>query len=308
MPNVTIYNFKTQQKAVIPQEELAPGWVKLAVPNNAAKGEEILWVDPAELKPGHLSLDEGRLRLLREIQQTLWEVYPLSFEGWEATIRLSPHPNSATAAWRWVAYHLGRVTNSGRFRKARKQDLFEFLLALNRGRVVEVPGLSEQEAGVLLDMCQHTPLEFFGGETQAITKRLGWNPHDNYAFSFRCVGSLDEFRDLTATADVIVALDYVSGDLEVLFGRERLVMVSITQPVEQPQPRVTDTMFGRGKLPSIMPKLRWALFGLYFDAEFKRDPNATEFDAICAAVLSAKGNYWVNGKQRFAQPPAARAS
>jgi hypothetical protein len=309
MPKITLYNFKTKQRTLIPLEELAPGWIQINLRNDTGE-DETVWVNQAELKLGvirHPPFDEDRRRVIRDIQLAFREVDPSSPEKWELDFRCDADPDAEIALWRWMAYSYKRLTRAGLFNLTRKRDLRQLLLAWvstrNIQAVLATAPLAEMrkpEARKLLEMFRTTPLEFFGGATLRLAQMAQWNPRQLHAHHYLSVQGPDEFRLLVGQARIIVAIDYASGDVQVLFGCEHLPSLEMTpggQAEAQPQ-HLLDAASGSGGFTTSGWQADPVFFALNFDRQVRGADGTTEFGHICATVCALKGTFWVDFEQQ----------
>src|SRR5690349_5054197 len=101
---VRVFDSDTGKITTIPAAELAPGMVRITV--QGMEGE--FWADASKLKQSpyrHPPFSEEVRDILRNIQQALEEVYPLSLEQWEDGFRRDTNAEREIAFWQ----HLSRV-------------------------------------------------------------------------------------------------------------------------------------------------------------------------------------------------------
>lgn len=315
MPNVTIYSFRTKQRTVVPLAELAPGWIKARLASETGGPDEIVWVNPKEAPQEsivrHPPFDEARRRIIRDIQGVFYEVRPATFEDWELGFRCDLDPDAEITLWRWMADRFTRLTSAKRLTRAKKKDLLQLLLAWVSCRNVDevvasllpLPAMSEAEARELLSLFPHTPLDFFGGATQKLAEILELDQRRTPALDFGCIRSLEDFRAATDLADLIVAVDYRTGDFEIVFGCDRLPGFSGGElPKSDTTTSLVDPLAGTGKwcLSQREEGLAAVMIALDFDAD--NAPCGTRLEALCAAVIATKGCCWLGGEKHTYTP------
>jgi len=139
--------------------------------------------------------------------------------------------------------------------------------------------ISEPEAKSILEHCRTTPLEFFGGQSAQFVEDLRLNLHELHALDYATVRSVAEFRGLAGPADVIVAVDFASGDVQLLYG----CLNSLAAAQEG------HSQLGRG--------CHFIFFALDFDKDTPGVEGATELEHFAASVVTVKGSCWINGEQ-----------
>jgi hypothetical protein len=292
MSNVTLYSFKTGQRRIIPIEELAPGWIQinLRADSNSGLPDETVWVEESEVsttrKVRHSHLTKIQRQQIAEIRMAFQQVRPLSQKEWEYGFKCDEHPDVEIAHWRWLAHKmkcLGGLSGS----VVRGRDLLKLLLnwiSTRNARSVSLTtlplsGIPEAEARDILMSCQMTPIEFFGGRARELARKAGRDAKQAHALDFHCMGSMDEFRAIIEPADVIIGIDYVSGDVETVYGFRQLTAIAEDLELQQ--------------------VLRLVYFSLHFDGLAGGVDGGTQLERFCAAVAHVKGSYSINGEEHF---------
>src|SRR5437867_3265790 len=105
---VRVYDLDTGDITTIPAAELAPGMVSATI-----KGMEgQFWVEASKLNQGpyrHPPFSEEVRGMLRNIQQILQEVYPLTLEQWEDGFRRDTNAEREIAAWVYLSHIYSQV-------------------------------------------------------------------------------------------------------------------------------------------------------------------------------------------------------
>jgi hypothetical protein len=133
-----------------------------------------------------------------------------------------------------------------------------------------------------------------------MVQMMQWNPRQLCAVHYRSIRTLDEFRTFVGTAAVIIAIDYASGDLQVLFGCEHFLETKWVGQAEAQLHHVLDAGVGGGGFKIIGGRQPNGVvfFALNFDRPVPGEVGGTEFDHICAAVWNVKGTFWVDFEQQ----------
>jgi integrase len=182
--------------------------------------------------------------------------------------------NNASADWRTmilVGLYTGfRLSDAATLTwantQARKMDYFRLCLnwstAKSKDLVLESTQLDElprEEAAKILDTLRVFPAEFFGGDFAK--RRPGAR-----AWDYSTITSLDEFKEMAAPAGVISAVDWATGFVALIHGREALMKISKGDAVE--------------------------MYTLAFAIDFESDQR----EHLLAAVVATKGSAEWNGE------------
>jgi len=155
-PRVQIYDPDTHSLSTIPARELAPGMVRAHV--TGIDGD--CWIDPSKLKQSeyrHPPFDEEVRKYLREIKDTLDEVYSLTLDEWEDGFRRDTTAEREIAIWLHIAEKYRECTSGKQLNLAEKQDVFKIVLSCAnnpRDQVLTVAGvttLSRPEAEEIVE-------------------------------------------------------------------------------------------------------------------------------------------------------------
>src|SRR5260370_6276578 len=207
------------------------------------------------------------------------------------------HPEREIRRWRVLAHWYRQLTTSatvmpaedGEFRLSMaeylghsltpglKRDIFRLLLIWSNTDTAEealavtlpFPELPEAAARQILDSCQYIPADFFGGKLSQILRIFEIRPDQN-VITYAALKCLDGFKAKAERADVIVAVDWVTGDTEFVYGVDTL-----KAPLSEPQVEPKEVCF------------------VWFAIDFKSE----ELNHLLAPVLATKGHYYYNGER-----------
>jgi hypothetical protein len=288
--------------------ELAPGLIKCRLePGNELVWVNPSEVEQGELRQP--PFDVAHREIFRKIKDALDEVHPLTLEQWELGFRRDTNPRVEIRKWRWLAYMYSKLTRPARrttgvcktlvfpqhgVGKTRvfldqglfasnmslslKRDIFRLLLVWTyTGDVEEVLAttlpfaeLSEQTARQILDACQFIPAEFFGGNLIQMLGIVGLSAELS-VIDYITLKSVDDFNTKTELADIIVAVDWPTGDTEVVYGVDTIRTLALADPNSKPK------------------TLGFVCFAIDFDGE--------ELNHLLASVLESRGHYYYNGER-----------
>jgi hypothetical protein len=126
--NVKFYDFKTKKVTEMPEDELAPGCVKIKIvglegeyfTNNVPNSKN----DPLK----HPAFTGELKEQVERIEQVFQEVYPQSFPDWEKGFRQDQNPEKEIALWLLMAEHYLYHTQERDLPIAAKKDYFAVIL------------------------------------------------------------------------------------------------------------------------------------------------------------------------------------
>jgi hypothetical protein len=161
-------------------------------------------------------------RILRQITRDLAELSPFTPEEFEILFRWYGDPHKKLGIWHKIAFQYKRCIASGTPSENRKQDYLELCYGwqcneadgLGKDGVVEATALREmtrQEARELLDSLSVVPSKCLGGP---FAKQFP----DMVALDFTSICSPEGFKTAVKHADMILALDWLYGDSQWIYG------------------------------------------------------------------------------------------
>lgn len=229
MKHVKVYNSAKRTKQVIPVAELAQGMVPCQTPDGSNA-----WIDALTVtirtSPVHPPFDQSRRSILKNLKDTLEEVYHCTLEEWELGFRRDENPEREIRLWQWIADRYRHLVGTSVVSLKRKRDYFRLCVQwINCKNVeeavasIELAELSCDEARRLLRSFVTTPTGFFGLGNLFPTAEV---------IDYSAIGSLEEFRALAEPASVIFAVDWLGKGSEVVFGSDSLRSIAESQRAE----------------------------------------------------------------------------
>jgi hypothetical protein len=162
---VTLYDFKTKLRTLIPEDELSPGTVQVRI-----EGDDTpVYVDAAQLKQGeylHPPFAQDIREILKALARDLADVRPLSYSDWEDGFRRDHNPEREIASWIHLAAVLETVTSEFKLSSFQRKACFTVLIACSTGPKETVRQRSEDKT--LESVVTETAIRYFyeGGYTK----------------------------------------------------------------------------------------------------------------------------------------------
>jgi len=152
---VNVYDFQTKRTSTIPAAELAPGMVRVQL-----EGGEVVWAKATDLKQGPFRHPpfEGEARdLVVQIQKSLEEVYPHTYEFWEDGFRRDANAEREIALWLHISRIHGEFAKTRTTSLAERREAFKVLVGCSTGtkdtalQTVQLLSLSRSDAELLVE-------------------------------------------------------------------------------------------------------------------------------------------------------------
>ena len=127
---VKVYDVATGITTTIPASELAAGMVRIRLNGS----DEVLWADAAELDAAqgphrHPPFSGARREKVLYIEQSLRDVYPMTYEAWEDGFRCDLHVDQEIDIWVCVSRYLNDFIEQRHPTSDQRQEAFEILAA-----------------------------------------------------------------------------------------------------------------------------------------------------------------------------------
>jgi hypothetical protein len=163
METVLFYDVESRRVVRIPVSELRPGAVQARVQGI----DEIVWVVPEQLKEGplrHGPFPEEVRAVIRQIQETFAEFYPLSLEEWEDGFRRDANPAQEIAIWSHAATVYREFVEAEERTAEQRQDAYRVVVSCMTAspdtvwHVIQLSALSRPQAEQIVN-------RFYGAST-----------------------------------------------------------------------------------------------------------------------------------------------
>lgn len=125
---VEVYDLESGSITRIPARELAPGMVQAQIEGR----EGTVWIGASQATQSelrHPPFEADVREMIREIQTSIEEVYPLSFEEWEDGFRRDTNPRIEIAIWLHMARLYRKSIPEAHFDAEQRREIFQLLVA-----------------------------------------------------------------------------------------------------------------------------------------------------------------------------------
>lgn len=131
---VKVWDIKTRTSTMMPARELAQGMIQVRLQADDGT-EETVWTDGHELQSfttrgplQWLPFDEAARELLREIQASIAEHDPRTWQEWEDSLRRDEYPEREVTGWLMLARAYRRLTVLPGLSHIQRRETFQVLL------------------------------------------------------------------------------------------------------------------------------------------------------------------------------------